>query len=638
VDRPFPAYRGAEPYAFVSYSHEDSSSVFQELIWLNNECSFNIWYDEGIEAGSEWREEIGMAISRSNVFVYFITPRSIDSENCRKELNLAAEEHIPILAIHVEHSELSVGIKLTLSDRQAILKYELPRQVYREKTRARISAYLDQTLISDHEKNRDIDLSAMYTIAVLPFTNMSTSAETGFFADGLSEDILDNLAQIEWLKVISRSASFLFKEPGQDPKKIGEKLNVAYLLEGSIRQSGDSLRITAQLIRTDDSFHVWSKTYERTLVEGFEMQSAVATTIANIAQSELEFNVLKQYGWKQDKSLEGADPIAITHYINAREEYRRLVLAEGGVWETYVQFLINAVEIDENFTAALRLLANAYLQRHIRGRLSLEEARPGALSALGRISKIDSADHFSMESQIHLSLELNYESASVGFRGNLKKNPRQAWSRYHLAAIDAREGRPLAATRQLADATDFAAVPELPLFLAFVAWIKHICGDDEGALKASTRGLKLAPGGRDREYLLRMHSTSLIGLGRIAEAQKFVNEGWFLGRTSSPESYIYLFAAIGETEKAREILSDSRFELIDTYQVAIGHLVLGDIDATFKSIQEGIDNHSPSLIESLPVDQLWDPIRKDPRFDEILKALDEKVIHTEKYIRDHVIQ
>ena len=78
--------------------------------------------------------------------------------------------------------------------------------------------------------------------------------------------------------------------------------------------------------------------------------------------------------------------------------------------------------------------------------------------------------------------------------------------------------------------------------------------------------------------------------------------------------------------------------MIDTYQVAIGHLALGDIDATFKSVQEGIDNHRPSLIESLPVDQLWDPIRDDPRFGEMLALLDSKVTHTEQYLRDHNIK
>lgn len=104
---------------------------------------------------------------------------------------------------------------------------------------------------------------SMHSTAVLPFANMSTNEETGFFADGLSEDILDNLAQTTYnevkfgsIKVASRSASFQFTDRGQDPCLVGEKLKVAYLLEGSVRQQGDNVRITTQLIRTEDGFHV----------------------------------------------------------------------------------------------------------------------------------------------------------------------------------------------------------------------------------------------------------------------------------------------------------------------------------------------------------------------------------------------
>ena len=98
----------------------------------------------------------------------------------------------------------------------------------------------------------------MRSIAVLPLTNMSTSKEIVFFADGLSEDILDSLTQTKRVKVAFRSATFQFVERGVAPSLVGEKLQVAYLLEGSVRQQSEEVRITAQLIRTADNFHVWS--------------------------------------------------------------------------------------------------------------------------------------------------------------------------------------------------------------------------------------------------------------------------------------------------------------------------------------------------------------------------------------------
>ncbi len=109
-----------------------------------NDLGFNIWYDEGIEAGSEWREEIANAITNTCLFLYFVTPESARSENCRKEVNLADRKHIPILAIHLEATDLPGSLDLTLSDRQAVFRYEIPKQEYQQKLQSRISSYLAQ--------------------------------------------------------------------------------------------------------------------------------------------------------------------------------------------------------------------------------------------------------------------------------------------------------------------------------------------------------------------------------------------------------------------------------------------------------------------------------------------------------------
>ena len=153
MDRPVPAYNGDEPYVFVSYSHSNSSAVYPELVWLK-ERGFNIWYDEGIEAGTEWREELAKAIEESSLLVYFITPESVQSQNCRKEVNFAVDQDIPIIAIHLGKTDLPSGLNLTLSDRQAILKYELPKQEYQQKLQARIASYLDQPIIQPEVKER----------------------------------------------------------------------------------------------------------------------------------------------------------------------------------------------------------------------------------------------------------------------------------------------------------------------------------------------------------------------------------------------------------------------------------------------------------------------------------------------------
>ena len=118
------------------------------------------------------------------------------------------------------------------------------------------------------------------SIAVLPFVNMSGDEENEFFSDGLSEEILNTLVGIDGLQVTARTSSFQFKGRNEDLRQVGALLSVANILEGSVRKSGDRARITAQLIRVADGYHLWSQTYDRTLEDTFEVQTDVAESVA----------------------------------------------------------------------------------------------------------------------------------------------------------------------------------------------------------------------------------------------------------------------------------------------------------------------------------------------------------------------
>lgn len=126
---PFPAYRGSEPYIFVSYAHEDSGRVFTEIKGFN-ENGYNVWYDEGISPGNEWTDEIAEALEKCGLFVVFITPASADSPNVQNEINYAIGEKKPFLAIHLQETTLRAGIKLQIGTKQAILKYKTNDEEY----------------------------------------------------------------------------------------------------------------------------------------------------------------------------------------------------------------------------------------------------------------------------------------------------------------------------------------------------------------------------------------------------------------------------------------------------------------------------------------------------------------------------
>ena len=164
------------------------------------------------------------------------------------------------------------------------------------------------------------------TIAVLPFANMSGDPEQEFFSDGISEELLNTLTAIEGLRVVGRTSSFSFKGKGLDLRTIGEKLGVANILEGSVRQSGGRIRITAQLVSAADGFHLWSNSYDRELADIFETQEEIAGEIARALQVELGFRVAQSvarrttdnmaaYTW----TLRGADLYSRSDVTNVKK-------------------------------------------------------------------------------------------------------------------------------------------------------------------------------------------------------------------------------------------------------------------------------------------------------------------------------
>jgi len=131
VDIPFPSYTGHKPYSFVCYSHDDKELVYAELLHLQD-AGINVWYDEGIRPGSEWSDTLASRIENCRVFLYFVTPQSVASEHCRREVSFALEQSCEMLAVHLEPTELPRGLRLTLGNRQAVLKYDNPASIYIE--------------------------------------------------------------------------------------------------------------------------------------------------------------------------------------------------------------------------------------------------------------------------------------------------------------------------------------------------------------------------------------------------------------------------------------------------------------------------------------------------------------------------
>jgi TolB-like protein len=201
--------------------------------------------------------------------------------------------------------------------------------------------YFDRAGDAGHEV---VATAGGQSIAVLPFVNMSGDAD--YFADGLSEELLNLLAKIPDLKVTGRTSSFSFKGRNEDLREIGEALGVNHVLEGSVRRSGDRLRITAQLIKVDDGFHVWSETYDREMADIFDFQDDVAGAISRELNLRLTPSAVR--------STTNSDAYAL--YLQALAEFRTDRYTEQDILDRIDRILA----LDPDFAKAAELKAIAY--------------------------------------------------------------------------------------------------------------------------------------------------------------------------------------------------------------------------------------------------------------------------------------
>lgn len=233
------------------------------------------------------------------------------------------------------------------------------------------------------------------SIAVLPFVNMSSDPEQEFFSDGISEEILNALAKVKELKVAGRTSSFAFKGKDQDLRQIGLALGVAHILEGSVRKSGDTVRITAQLIQVDDGFHLWSETYDRQLTNVFAIQDEIATAILEQMKAHL-------VGMDESSTIEVAqrtDPQVYENYLLAKQriyERKRLsieaaadlldqaIAKDASYAPAYAQRAITALLLSEyNYGETKQAEAESQAKLYIDKALKLDPEQAEAWAALG---------------------------------------------------------------------------------------------------------------------------------------------------------------------------------------------------------------------------------------------------------------
>jgi hypothetical protein len=195
MERPFSAYQGDEPYVFVCYSHANAEIVYPELVWLRDQ-GCNVWYDEGISPGGSWTDELADAIDRSNLLLFFGSPESVVSKHCVSEIGYAIDNDIPVLAVYLKETDLPSGMRLRLNSQQAVNKYAMNIDQYKNSLLKGTTKYLSLTesqstdrLVLSGKLIPGLRASAgNKSVAVLPLASRSTDPEDEVLSDGISEE------------------------------------------------------------------------------------------------------------------------------------------------------------------------------------------------------------------------------------------------------------------------------------------------------------------------------------------------------------------------------------------------------------------------------------------------------------------
>lgn len=393
------------------------------------------------------------------------------------------------------------------------------------------------------------------SIAVLPFVNFSDAAETEYFADGLTEELINGLAQLADLKVAGRTSSFYFKGRNQDLREIGRALGVSYVLEGSVRRSADNLRITAQLIKVADGFHLWSQTFDSRLVDAFVIQSQIARAVADHLQASLLLQGERTTGAKL------RDPKAYQLELIARsrlrkQERRELEIARG-LYKELIEFEPGNAIAHAGLAEATITLAQSHLA------LDFDDAREESDSAIQTALDLDpnSSEVWRVRGLIHRVLSI--------------RSGQQRYADSALAALQ----RSVDLDARNADA------------LALLATQLLTRGQNEQAIAVVRRSLEIDPLSRFAQQLL---GTALDRQGRFGEAQRqyeslidlypdFTNAKVALGTS---------LMAQGKLDEAVRLLDDAeliRADPLAGFMLANCYANLGltpEMTATLESIRE----------------------------------------------------
>jgi serine/threonine-protein kinase len=451
------------------------------------------------------------------------------------------------------------------------------------------------------------------SIAVLPLANMSADPENEYFADGMTEEIINALGRVPGLQVASRSSCFAFKGKQVDIREVGEKLGVTTVLEGSVRKVGNRIRITTQLVNVDSGYHLWSETYDRQLEDVFAIQDEISRAIVEALKLRLGGNVDAPL-IVPTKSLE-----AYNLYLKARFFYHRF--SETSLRKS-LDLYQRVLLLEPGYARAYAGMADCWC-RLADDWVAPDEAYPRAKAAATKALAHDpeAAEAMAPLGKVLGWYEWDFVGAEKHFRKAVTINPNYAEAHWAFGSVLPTLGQLGEAIAEIRRALTLD-----PLDPGYGRWLTRYLlysGDYSGAI---AQGEKIIELGEDFFAAYLDIGSAHLAMGNAASALEWYRKGQAL--ESSVRSYdafiVRALAALERRDEAEEIMQrledESRQQYVRLEMMAMGYAALGKLDEAFACLERAFDNRSAGLIY-LHLDPGYMPLRGDPRYSDLVKRI-----------------
>ncbi len=631
---------------FISYARPDRAKVERLAAALQSE-GWSVWWDRNIQSGAEFSAEIERELHDAGAVIVCWSEEGAKSRWVRDEATLASREN-KLKTISLDGTEPPIGYMqyhaLDMSGwfngddaifaelRGAIAGFfdklstgaptadispapgptaaataaksftTAPIKILAGAALALTAAVIGVLFITNRsdgtgERAGTSVAAAESSIAVLPFVNMSSDPEQEFFSDGISEELLNVLAKVDGLQVAGRTSAFAFKGKNTDLREIAEILDVAHILEGSVRKSGDKVRVTAQLIRADNGFHLWSETYDRKLDDIFYVQDEISSAIL----TELTPHLLG----KAEVHTTRTDINAYELYLAAKQH-----AAPGnlGGYEAAAEALDKAIEIDPNFAPALAWRAYYELMMSdgdgAAGDIPVEEATVTATALIERAMEIDPASPDAIFAHAgNITIGHRPGDAEEYYKRAIAAKPNFPLARNDYAFMLVRQGRLAEGRDQLEQA--LAHNPAQADANVNIVNLYHLTNNLDAAEDALDRWNRILP---DNLVYLSTKASHLWRSGDRAAAMKLAEDN--LKKLPDDPRVRWQTAVgwlrLGAFDRALEIDSDEFTPKV--------HLLRGDYDeaiSVLKSKFEKRPDYRPAqgdYAEALLLSRQWDEL------------------------------